>query len=521
MQNKKMWIFFTGLLLAWLTDFFFWSKIAGLAFPIWIIIAVFALILLAVFQKQRIKAAVAILLAIAVSLSTLVFFRQEPLTRFIATLLSVGLLSLAAADILTGNWLKYAIQDYVVVYVRLLAGSIVKPIKTFYTLTKKNEGGRKLSGVLRKLVPVLVGLVIAIPIMAVLTALLVSADMVFLQQVEHFFSFFNIARLPEFIFRGFYISLLAIVFFGVLLHAFDKQVKGINNGKPLIPAFLGWVEGTVVLVLINLLFLAFVFIQVRYLFGGHVNITEAGFTYAEYARRGFNELVMVSIVSILVYLVLATTGKQTTRWQKRLFSILNLVMFGLVLVILFSAFERLQLYENAYGFTRLRAYTHLFLYWMAFLFVGSAVLEVLQIRKHFALIFMIFVVGFSLTLGITNLDGFVAGRNIERAKQGKELDGVYLAFLSDDALPEMLLQYRSGNVDTQIKDALGSELACRIQAYQNQESIPWQSLTLADMQIKILSQNMDDVLNAYPVMVSSVKVQGRWQRCPSPNGWLD
>src|SRR3712207_1338717 len=68
---------------------------------------------------------------------------------------------------------------------------------------------------------------------------------------------------------------------------------------------LGIVEVGVILGLLDALFLAFVAVQVRYLFGGAERVVEtAGLTYAEYARRGFFELVTVTAL-VLPLLLLA------------------------------------------------------------------------------------------------------------------------------------------------------------------------------------------------------------------------
>ncbi len=301
--------------------------------------------------------------------------------------------------------------------------------------------------------------------------------MVFSNRVENLFSFLDIRRLPEYIFRLIFILVLTFIFTGTLLHALTRTEsdKAMQTGKAIFPPFLGWIEGSVVLILVNVLFAAFVAIQVRYLFGGQANITETGFTYSEYARRGFNELVMVTILSLMMYLAIATVSKNVTRWQKRLFSGLSLVLFGLVLVILFSAFERLHLYEEAYGFTRLRTYTHLFIYWMAALLVGSAVLEILSTRRRFALLLVIIAVGFGFTLGITNVDRLIVQRNVERVQNGETFDGQYLNVLSSDAVPAMISLYKSPATDTKVKDDLGADLACRNYLSLQSEPQPWQS----------------------------------------------
>ena len=67
---------------------------------------------------------------------------------------------------------------------------------------------------------------------------------------------------------------------------------------------LGLVEVGIVLAVVDLLFLAFVAVQFRYLFGGDELVRAiTGMSYAEYARRGFFELVTVAALSLPLLLL--------------------------------------------------------------------------------------------------------------------------------------------------------------------------------------------------------------------------
>ncbi len=91
-------------------------------------------------------------------------------------------------------------------------------------------------------------------------------------------------------------------------------------------------------------------------------------------------------------------------------------------VILASAYLRLQLYEQAYGFTRLRAYTHVAIIWMGVAFVLFLVLLFAGNLRAFAPAAVGVALGFALTLNLLNVDDFIVRRNAERARAGSELD---------------------------------------------------------------------------------------------------
>jgi hypothetical protein len=220
---------------------------------------------------------------------------------------------------------------------------------------------------------------------------------------------------------------------------------------------LGFTESAVILSLVNGLFATFVWVQFAYLFGGRTNIRVDGFTFAEYARRGFFELVFVSIMTLLLLLGLHWFTARIGRRQTLLFNGLNSLMSGLVMVMLVSAFQRLQLYEMAYGYTWLRLWVHIFMIWLGFIFVwffltlwpgrnapretttesGPAenVVVHIGIPKYFAFGIFLAGLGFLTTLNLVNPDQFIARHNLARLETTGDLDVYYLTDLSNDSLP--------------------------------------------------------------------------------------
>ncbi|MEJ2266384.1 MAG: DUF4173 domain-containing protein, partial [Anaerolineales bacterium] len=190
-----------------------------------------------------------------------------------------------------------------------------------------------------------------------------------LEQLRDFLQFFDIENIAEYIFRLTYILVLAFLLSGVYLHALlQSQDEKLSTGESTwYSSFLNWLAAVTVLVCVDLLFTFFVIIQFRYFFGGRANIALDGFTYAEYARRGFGELLAVAFISFLVFLGLSAITRREQARSRWAFSASGIVLVALVAVILVSAFQRLLLYEAAYGFTRIRTYTHVFMLWLGLL----------------------------------------------------------------------------------------------------------------------------------------------------------
>ncbi|MEK7276488.1 MAG: DUF4173 domain-containing protein, partial [Chloroflexota bacterium] len=332
----------------------------------------------------------------------------------------------------------------------------------------------------RMWMPIARGLLLATPILCLFAILLSAADLVFADRLRHVLEKLNLDNLPELIERSVLILVSAYVAVGVfavaLRNAIPYSPRG--DGDSLVPRFLGGIESGIVLGSINLLFAAFVVIQFQYLFGSTANITEAGYTYSEYARRGFGELVLVVAITLLILLALSAIVRRETRAAAGVFNALNVVMVGLVGVMVVSALQRLLLYEAIFGFTRLRTYSHVAIIWLGLLFAPYLLALLAGRMRWFATGALFVVIGFGLTLNALNVDRFIAARNVEYYKRNGTLHARYLLNLSDDALPELLPLLDSG--DPEVLEALGPGLACRIDyASREYQARSWQSAHLA------------------------------------------
>ena len=93
-----------------------------------------------------------------------------------------------------------------------------------------------------------------------------------------------------------------------------RQKRLLADRIPSSVRFLGFIEASVVLAGVVVLFAAFVLVQFRYFFGGAENIGIQGYTFAEYARRGYGELMAVAFLSLLLLLALgAVTRRDSIR----------------------------------------------------------------------------------------------------------------------------------------------------------------------------------------------------------------
>lgn len=226
-----------------------------------------------------------------------------------------------------------------------------------------------------------------------------------------------------------------------------------NIDNSIVPGFtLGTVEIGVVLGLLNLLFLSFVIVQVPYLFGGMDLVQNTpDFKLAEYARRGFGELVAVSALVLPILLASHWLVRKDAPRAAMLFRVLAGIQIALLFVIMASAVQRIVLLTGnlGYGMTTVRLYPLIFMTWLAVVFLWFGVTVLRGARQYFAwgaLWSAFFIAGATHVL---NPDEFIVKHNLALMREGREFDAGYNASLSADAVQALVSSLGELSVEDQ------------------------------------------------------------------------
>jgi hypothetical protein len=471
--SKPKRFLLVSLFVGWFFDFMFAGKNIGISFFLFILVALIAGNYLAKSENIKPQARTQWLLIPILYFSSITFIRIEPFTVFMNMIATLILLGIYAHTFRKGNWFLFNFIQYIKGAIELFFNSLHKQLIVFYQQRKIEKSDEKSKPLIKNLLPILRGILITVPILIIFASLLMEADPIFEQKVFAFTSWINFEKLIEYIFRLFVICLVGYFISGIFIHAFiEKEQKEIK----LSPAFqfLGYTEASIVLGSVIVLFSTFVFVQFQYFFGGNQSRILDGFTYSEYARKGFSELNILAIFSLFLYIGISLISSRTTKKENKFFSFMSVTLMMLVGIILLSSYYRLQLYEVAFGFTRLRTYTHVYIIWLALLLFTTTGLEISKNQKYLTLSFLITLMGFIVTLNILNVDSFIVRKNIERANvlnqsdkinlQSQMLDIGHLSSLSQDALPalfEFSSKYEGGYLNT--------ALACFVYQHNNFE----------------------------------------------------
>jgi hypothetical protein len=202
---------------------------------------------------------------------------------------------------------------------------------------------------------------------------------------------------------------------------------------------LGATEIAILLGSLDVLFGTFVVLQVSYFFGGHAAILGTpSLTYAEYARRGFFELIAVAALSLPLLVAADWLFHAEHTRERRLIRALSIVIVALLSVMLASAMHRLLLYMEAYGLTTPRVHAAAILIWIALTLLLFCATVLRGKRDLFP--YAIMVSGFVVLIGMNavNPDALVARVNMSRMLIDGKFDSKYTFRLSADAVPVFL-----------------------------------------------------------------------------------
>jgi hypothetical protein len=296
--------------------------------------------------------------------------------------------------------------------------------------------------------PVGRGLALAIPLVMVFAVLFASADPIFRRGMDELLGFdISLGDLPG---RILFVVGVAWLVGGLLTVAASglPAMEGASLGAaatstPLVrERLLGVTEAIIVLGAVVLVFGLFVALQLAYLFGGQDTLSAAGLTYSDYARRGYFELVAAAG---LAGGTLVALDYHVMR-RPRLYLALTVGLVGLTIVVLASAALRLQLYQDAYGWTELRVYVAVSIVAMAVTLITLAALLATDRVRWIGHAMVVVGLASLVALNVIAPAALVAEHNVARLigpdavppDAYDDLDIDYLEVLPDDAIPALV-----------------------------------------------------------------------------------
>ncbi len=403
----------------------------GFNLVVWVLFITLSVVFLFRQERQSMNRSQRLWFTVAVMFSLLFGWRDSTGLRPLNGLAMLGALGLAF-------WLagvgRRNVGGMVLTGMRLVGGLVLTLIGGFHVIGKwlvpKVGGGRtdEADGWTKGFRFVL-AFIITVPVFALFASLFAAADTVF-RDLLRSFTDFDPSELMQ---HAFFITVFTWLGAGVFFWLWPREVND-KSMEPASPGLLGGIETGVMLTALNGLFLVFIVIQIRYLFGGDELVQQtANLSYAEYFRSGFFELLAVAALVLPLLLICdwAWKEEESPRRFRQLATCL-LVQLG---VVMLSAFKRLALYLEAYGLTEQRLYAAAVLCWLGFAAVWLGLTVLRGNRPVYAPGIVVAAFAVILALNVLNPDATIVKHQLSRKEAGKNWDLEYLLRLSADAAP--------------------------------------------------------------------------------------
>lgn len=487
-SNRPVITLLSSFILAIIHQYLFYGKEVGVSHPIFVILFYGFMVL---FTRDRVRpltmidafmAGVVLMLAL-----TFLLYDNEPL-RILNFLVVPGLIILHMTYLVGRKQRQWWDMGLIGTAIDHLLPQSIRHWGTAAIIAVKTGGrgwGKTQKTVAFK---VFIGLIASVPLLIVVVALLSSADGIFNECLSGFPEWLNHLTLTPGFPRVIWILIAGVLLFGYVwgfvqpmqYEAEKRENAHWKNGKAITaaseiekredvsvnsiqekPSSSSMIEGQTankispetismhvhrepirldpvivgtMLLVINCVYVLFVLVQFSYLFGAGEGHLPSDLSYAEYARSGFVELVLVTGINFFILIIALQFTRSNGKIGSVVHQVLLFVLVGCSAIMLYSAFIRLNLYEQAYGYTYIRFLVHAFMIFLALLLLIAA----LRIRyTSIPLIRWYIVLSLSayVTVNYVGMDHRIAELNIERYHQTGIVDASYLASLSADAVP--------------------------------------------------------------------------------------
>lgn len=264
-------------------------------------------------------------------------------------------------------------------------------------------------------------MIITIPIVLVIIMLLSSADSIFgdifINALEKIIISCSKIKMSTVVIK----VILTIIAFIYMLCVFDYLISRYKKDEGIADTSFNIKDDftiKMILTSLNIVYLIFCYIQIKSLFLRNVDID-----YAQYARQGFFQLMIVSFINLVTILIAKKSEKPN---QKNSYiSIMSLIMIGFTFIILISSAVRMYFYESAYGYTLLRLLVYCALFTEAIVFIPTIFYikdkKINLVKTYFTIILTIYV-----GMNFLNFDNIIAKRNVDRYIETGKIDMNYI-----------------------------------------------------------------------------------------------
>lgn len=226
---------------------------------------------------------------------------------------------------------------------------------------------------------------------------------------------------------------------------------------------------------LNMIYLVFCIIQIKSLFMRNVDIN-----YANYARQGFFQLMIVSVLNLVTILMAKRQDKKSKYIQ-----VMSSMMILFTFILLLSAAIRMYFYESAYGYTLLRLLVYCVLFTEAILLIPTILYSLnkkINLPKVYFSILVVIYVG----MNFANFNYVISKRNVERYAITGKIDISYLKYeTGTDGIEPIISLMDMENGEQELKDEV-KEYASKRYKQLSEEKVDFRNFNISKWRAKKL-----------------------------------
>ncbi len=414
-----------SLIIAICQSILFYGKQIGISMIIFTLIST-GIIWLILYKKNKVVNKAAVLFMIPIILLSSTYFIFANRVFYNINLLAIIVLTILMFIIAT-NKRKY-FKEYIYNSLKVIPKTMKKiriSVKlTNRTLTKTTiniKGKTKINK--ESVKKIISSLFIVVIVVGVIIALLASADSIFSGIFTDFGNMFTNIKLENincFISRLLIVIIIYFLTLSLILAFQKKEAISSRENKS-----IGKDKFTIkmLLIVLNVVYLVFCYIQVNSLF---IKMNSAGtFNYAEYARSGFFQLMIVSFINFILILI----SNRNNETRDKLIKVLNLFLILFTIIIVLSSMYRMYMYETEYGFTYLRLFVYIILATELIVFIPTIIYV---FNAKFDLLKWGTLIGICVYVSINfmNLENIIIDRNLKRQSSKVDTDYDYICHIA-------------------------------------------------------------------------------------------
>ena len=391
-------------------------------------------------------------------------------------------------------WLAYSCQSLIARPLSWLVAfdwintCFVVPAKNLLMVFRQHLAVAKNSRLWQTVLVVPIAMVISLPLLFLVVNLLVQSDAAFETLVNKIADQISLSTVNRAIFNYILGLPLAVYMLATVHGSRLNRYTDVFRREKLLSAFsnkhcVPRIAVVIPLCMFILVYLLYLVVMSSYLFSALNGTLPASFTYSEYARRGFAELVRVAAINAFILAIVWIIGQREKEQYPMVFRVLSALLVVITLIMIVTAASKMLLYVQAYGLTLLRFYTSWFMVTLAICFLMVLVWCFMPTKrlkpKNIARPIIATLIGSMLVLQLICPTALIANFNVERYLSGQtdKVDILTIGEYGRTALPA-LHRLQKEAPERQVRE--GADRYIQGIVYQPNIRLPWYYWNLSD-----------------------------------------